>query len=318
MGKKSKANRKTAPVATAAATAAASATTTAAVAVATSAATATSSALLEEFPESTFLIKATTFLKKGNHSKAAKMFVQGIETGCVPCLSGYTMKILFDGATIENRMVEEYFQDNIHVHLALPLVLEALIRGSTKAVESICQIYRQAVHEEKGVPTMPLMLYWGKQGSKFHREYRTGMKQKADEVKELTGTQCSVCEKQDSETVTLMKCDGCKYFYYCSKECQKKMWLEGQHSRVCRHLGILNKYHKPFAKKIRRDIIVHRIAPRDIPELQELRQRLGLSRPQADYQELLEVAKAGRLDPVQLLLPRKDGTVRIGSFPRPI
>ena len=62
---------------------------------------------------------------------------------------------------------------------------------------------------------------------------------------------------------------------------------------------------------------MHRIAPRDIPELQELRQRLGLSRPQPDYQELLDAAQAGHLDPVQLILPRKDGTVQIGSFPRP-
>ena len=96
------------------------------------------------------------------------------------------------------------------------------------------------------------------------------------------------------------------------------MWLEGQHAGVCRHLGLLNKYHKPFAKKIRRDLAVHGIAPRDIPELQELRQRLGLSRPQVDYQDLLEEAQAGRLDPTQLILPRKDGTVQIGSFPRPI
>ena len=59
------------------------------------------------------------------------------------------------------------------------------------------------------------------------------------------------------------------------------MWQEGQHAGVCRHLGLLNKYHKPFAKKIRRDLVVHRMAPRDIPELQELRQRLGLCRPAA-------------------------------------
>ena len=96
------------------------------------------------------------------------------------------------------------------------------------------------------------------------------------------------------------------------------MWVEGQHAGVCRQLGLLNKYHKPFAKTIRKDLAVHGIAPRDIPELQELRQRLGLSRPQADYQELLEEAQAGRLDPTQLILPRKDGTVQIGSFPRPI
>ena len=96
------------------------------------------------------------------------------------------------------------------------------------------------------------------------------------------------------------------------------MWVEGQHAGACRQLGILLKYHKPCAKKIRPDLVVHRLAPRDMPERQELRQRLGLSRPQVDYQELLEEAQVGRLDPTQLILPRQDGTVQIGSFPRPI
>ena len=96
------------------------------------------------------------------------------------------------------------------------------------------------------------------------------------------------------------------------------MWQEGQHAGVCRQLRVLRQYHKPFATKIRTDLVVHRLAPRDIPELQELCQHLGLSRPQADYQDLLEAAQTQQLDPVQLLLPRKDGTVKIGSFPRPI
>ena len=137
-------------------------------------------------------------------------------------------------------------------------------------------------------------------------------------MKELLGTRCSVCEKEDSEIVTLMKCDGCKFFYYCSKACQQEMWQEGKHTGVCRQLGLLQQYHKPFAKKIWTDIAVHRMAPKDIPELQELRQRLGLSRPQADYQDLLEAAQAKRLDSTQLIFPRKDGTVQIGSFPRSI
>ena len=92
------------------------------------------------------------------------------------------------------------------------------------------------------------------------------------------------------------------------------MWVEGQHAGVCRQLGILQQYHKPFAKKIRSDLAVHRLAPKDIPELQELRQRLGLSRPQADYQNLLVASP----NATQFVLPRKDGTVQIGSFPRPI
>jgi len=56
----------------------------------------------------------------------------------------------------------------------------------------------------------------------------------------------------------------------------------------------------------------------NIPELQELRHRLGLSRSQADYQDLLDLVQAQPLNAAQMIIPRKDGTVQIGSFPRPI
>ena len=94
------------------------------------------------------------------------------------------------------------------------------------------------------------------------------------------------------------------------------MWVDWQHAGVCRQLGILQKYHKPFAKKIWKDIVVHQMAPKDIPELQELRRQLGLSRPRADYQDLLEAANKQQLDQNELILPRKDGKVQFGSFPR--
>ena len=103
MGKKSKANRKKAPVATSAATAAVAAS--AAAAVATSA-TATAKALEisppgnlsnlerlpgEEFPESTFYVEGVSFRRKGNVSKAKKKYLQGIENGCVRSLNAYSM-----------------------------------------------------------------------------------------------------------------------------------------------------------------------------------------------------------------------------------
>ena len=96
------------------------------------------------------------------------------------------------------------------------------------------------------------------------------------------------------------------------------MWVEGQHAGVCRQLGVLRQYHKPFATKIRMDLVVHRMAPKDVPELQELRDRLGLSRSQADYQDVLEAAQAQHFDSASLIFPRKDGTVQLGSFSRPI
>ena len=139
MGKKSKANRKKAPVATATATA------TAAVA-ASAAAEATASTELsprdrrvEEFPESTFYRKENRFFEKGNISKAKKIYLQGIAKGCARCMFAYTMRILSDGATTREFRTGRDLKDNQHLHLALPLVFEGAIRGNRQAILMICE-----------------------------------------------------------------------------------------------------------------------------------------------------------------------------------
>ena len=239
------------------------------------------------------------------------------------------MTIFDRGATIENRVAGKFRKDNSNLYFILPLCLEGAIRGNQWAIKLVQGTYDQVEHEKKDSsrfgdrrPGAPLALYWNKFFLKNkNREDRHQCKQDRERMKKLRSTHCAVCgEKEDLETVTLRKCDGCHLYFYCSKECQQKMWQEGQHAGVCRQLGILQQYHKPFAKKIWTDIAVHGIAPKDIPELQELRLRMGLSRPPGDYQDqdLLEAVRAGRLEPAQLILPRKDGTVHIGSFPRPI
>ena len=339
MGKKSKANRKKAPVATSAATAAAAvaatpasatpvAPATAAVAIAAAVATATTTtgdrSELDGFPESTFFVKGKSFRKKGNHAKAQKIILQGIENGCVPCLNTYTRNILYEGAPRENRKDSIFYKDNMFLHLALPLLLEGAIRGSAQAISALLNVYDRAICEEENVghyltaAAATIFTYWMKHFLKNcdRGDDRSQLKQSYKGMKENLGTECSVCGKHDSETVTLMKCEGCHLHFYCSKECQQKMWVDWQHAGVCRQLGILQKYHKPFAKKIWKDIVVHQMAPKDIPELQELRRQLGLSRPRADYQDLLEAANKQQLDQNELILPRKDGKVQFGSFPR--
>ena len=163
MGKKSKANRKKAPVPTAAVTA------TAAVAV-VAAATETRRG---EFPESTFLVKGESLLKKGNHAKAQKIYLQGIEHGCVRCLMHYTMPILYNGATRENRMTSQLFEDNKYLHLVLPLLLEGAIRGNHDAVLTITGVYSEVVHKTEDFhryghiqPATPLLMYWSKHAPK--------------------------------------------------------------------------------------------------------------------------------------------------------
>jgi len=316
MGKKSKANRNKATASHVPPPPTATSTTPA---TATEAALADLSVTAElgEFPETSLSVKGKLLKKKGNYSKAKRILLQGLENGCVTCLNEYAQQIFSEGVSNENRILGKMWQGNMNLHVVLPLLLEGAIRGSQDAIVTVIGVYAEMRHEDKDLhryghsqPATLLCDYWNKHSAnKFDNIFK--------ELKEHHGTKCTVCEKQDSETVTLMKCDGCKFYYYCSKECQKKMWREGQHAGVCLHLGLLKKYHKPFAKKIWTDLVVRGIAPTNIPELVELRHRLGLSRPQADYQELLDGAQS-RLDPTQLILPRKDGTVRIGSFPRPI
>ena len=82
-------------------------------------------------------MKGESFRKKGNHAKAQKMYLQGIEHGCVRCLIEYTQNILLDGATRENRMAGEAWKDNSSLHLVLPLLLEGAIRGSEVLLNNI-------------------------------------------------------------------------------------------------------------------------------------------------------------------------------------
>ncbi len=44
------------------------------------------------------------------------------------------------------------------------------------------------------------------------------------------------CEGCLKETSNLSKCTGCKHVSYCSKECQKEAWKEGQHKQECHRI----------------------------------------------------------------------------------
>merc|ERR1711966_174380 len=134
MGKKSKANRKTAPVATPAAV---PATTTATV----------TTLKRGEFPQSTFFVKGVSFRKKGNRSRAKKIYLQGIENGCVPCLTQYTTNILFDGKKMQTEDLAELVKNNMNLHLVLPLLLEGAIRGSREAVLTITGVFSGYCYE---------------------------------------------------------------------------------------------------------------------------------------------------------------------------
>ena len=131
------------------------------------------------------------------------------------------------------------------------------------------------------------------------------------EVKKYINRICFVCHKKDTETLTLQQCSGCSSYCYCSQECQTIHHKSG-HKGECKQLHILNKYHKMYAKGIRAASIrgdTHQA-------LKKLRKKLGLSRPEEEYQELKRGIREGKIiNPYECVVARNDGTVRIGSTP---
>jgi hypothetical protein len=197
------------------------------------------------------------------------------------------------------------------IHLATPWLLEGAIRGSGLCVETLIDsIY----NEVKPMPTA-LMAYWLKMNTKLielregGEEHQNAPKLDAMDYKDELGRQCFICLKKDSEILTLQQCMGCKMYCYCSQDCQTTHWEKLNHRGECKQLKILNKYHKPYAKIIRNAAIQ---GDTDIPELQKLRYKLGLERPDKDTEEL-GIGFDPLFDPLQHLVARKDGTVWTGS-----
>ena len=133
-------------------------------------------------------------------------------------------------------------------------------------------------------------------------------------LKHRLGRICIICSKTDTKTFTLKQCIGCSFYCYCSETCQTTHWKEHNHRGECKQLRILNKYHKPYAKAIR-DAAIR--GDKEIPLLEKLRYKLGLTRPLEDYQELITYnTHDGKLiNPKDYIVAREDGTVWVGSFP---
>merc|ERR1711992_30849 len=167
--------------------------------------------------------------------------------------------------------------------------------------------------------------------------------------KDRITNRCVVCSKTEKDYgVTLEKCGQCSYYSYCSKSCQTYHWQEQNHCGECRQLKILRKYHKPHKREIRNPI-KNGQDPKTIPQLQLLRQKLGLTRSKEEYEPLMErLSNANNaptitnscchnknnkkkcnkknkrknkntycqvINPYEYAVARKDGTVHIGSTP---
>ena len=280
------------------------------------------------FPESDYWIKAKSCFLKGNAYKSNKLLLQGSKKGCTHCLNRYTTTFLYsvnDQYATNGAAALRYdlMNNHKHLHLALPFCLEATIRGNRQSIFILDRIIRathkaQARHNNVSMVGLNTYFqkYYAKQGW-TNDSAKKAVKSTRKENTTSIGSVCHFCGNEESDTVTLKKCSGCNFVFYCSAECQKKMWLFGGHAGECRQLAILKQYHRPHGIHIR-DSLINGVKSKDIPELQELRRRLGLDKPTPEYEDLLEQAKSGHIEPYKLVFPNKDGTVQIGSFPHPM
>jgi len=200
------------------------------------------------------------------------------------------------------------------IHAGQPWLLEGSIRGSMQGVSNLTSNYFKAKPE----PPKALVSYWIKMMNKYEEwsgdTDTTKVESARRSLKDGVVKQCAICFKEDTEKLTLRQCIGCSLYCYCSEACQTIHWEEQNHGGECRQLKILNKYHKPYAKEIRKAAI----RGETHPALKKLRNKLGLTRPQEEYQQLLRdtnTYEGKQIDPLEYIVARSNGSVWIGSTP---
>ncbi|MGK3746981.1 MAG: hypothetical protein ACI90V_013844 [Bacillariaceae sp.] len=261
------------------------------------------------FPNSEFVDRAEKLLERGQTLTAFEVFKEGSDSGCVPSMITYAVLV-----SCEHKA---------NLPFSLPWALEGALRGHIGCMSFLkIEIFRNAIP----FSAIALAAYWTKT---FDSVSLISPKstEKIKYVRAHLASRCHICEIIDSEEedVTLRKCDNCKFYHYCSVECQLTHWKEGKHRNECKHIQILTKYHKPYAKEIR-DAIIRGDDPKGIKSLQTLRKKLGLTRSEEEYQHLLVSMKdlprnainGNSARPDEYLVARKDGTVHIGSTPATI
>jgi len=245
------------------------------------------------------------FTKRKSKEVSVEAFYKGALQGCVPCIFYY---------------VDVQYCIRRNVHLAIPWALEAAIRGQVDCMQRLVFCYSNT----RSSQTHALASFW----AKF--QYEMGFTKYANnqrkQIKQDIGARCFVCEQQDlpDNDVTLVKCGRCKYYSYCGKACQLRHWKDENHIGECRLLKTLREYCKPRYIQEICDALHRHEPPHNIPRLQVLRNKLGLTRPPSDYQELvarlsdptLKGEREKSPNRYEYCTARRDGTVHIGSTPQ--
>lgn len=273
------------------------------------------------YPESKHCIEAVSLFQSGKiDPEAMEECLGGIMFGDVNCVK--YVGLMITAPKKSYRDIEDAFLDmhnSKKIHLAYPYLLEAAICGDRMAINFLdtfffddCPWYLRNIGH-----------YWEKQGKAMENlvdENRRNIgivtKAATNEIEEVSPFKkvCANCGAKESlPETTLKRCSGCKFFYYCKVSCAKQHWKDS-HRNTCRHVCILKEYHRPYANKIRSDLICG-IHPKDIPELQTLRRRLGLDRQQSDEDKrVMDLVAWGKVDPLRACFPESDGTVRLPSI----
>jgi len=165
----------------------------------------------------------------------------------------------------------------LNIHLSQPWLLEGSIRGSSCVTTALVAAYLKNVP----VQSKSLMAYWIEMNCKYCEW--------SGASKIVKNSEMEAIKNDTAEEPT------------------------HNHRAECNQLKILNKYHKPYAKEIREAAI----RGESHPALEELRHRLGLTRPIKDYYVLQNshIHKGKPINPKDYIIARDDGTVWIGSFP---
>jgi hypothetical protein len=264
------------------------------------------------FPvKSNFLTVGFRLLLANHSALAIDAFKRGAaENGCVQCIHLYTD-------------LHEEMRGKM-VHLRLPWLLEGAIRGHINCMNNLIT---DCYYKSEPESAYALANYWLKIAQSSESKVNIFTKEiMRKNLKKKIGNYSFGCNKTDfDEDVTLQQCGKCEYFFYCGKECQLYHWKECNHIGECKQLQILKEYHKPYATRIHRALI-RGDDPKNIPELQTLRTKLGLNRPKEEYKELLLLLGDNdddnddddRPNPYECLAATKKGTVHIGSTPEAI
>jgi hypothetical protein len=252
------------------------------------------------FPRSEFYVRGTMDTNITDPMEHLDLLKRGaIEHGCVHSMVVYAQLSVC------------VYKRKAIVHSAIPWYLEGAIRGSRSCVIESVKIYTK----DEAVSMKALTLYWMNMSRNF-AAWDTSSDSDFenlnsdggyDLINTIIEQSCAICGKEDTETLTLKQCIGCSACCYCSQECQTAHWEEHNHRGECKQLKILNKYHKPYAKEIYEAVIR---GDTNIPALEKLRYKLGLSRPLEDYVDL-DLSAMGK----HYRIGRKDGTLWAGSFP---